>query len=214
MLTTLTLASLFAFSPAVGPSICVAPGPTEVIENYRELYQAGIGYEAFLEAANRRKDLWHGNSAKAEGSAMSVVERARAVGGTWHFLVVAIDSCSDSVSTVPYLAELAAQVDGLEVRIVDPTAGRAVMEGHRTPDGRASTPTVLLLDSEYEEAGCFIERPISLQDWMLANDGKIARADLIKQKMEWYAENAGQETVAELVSILEAAASGRAVCGR
>jgi hypothetical protein len=88
------------------------------------------------------------------------------------------------------------------------------MEGHRTPDGRASTPTVLLLDSEYEEAGCFIERPISLQDWMLANDGKITRADLIKQKMEWYAENAGQETVAELVSILEAAASGRAVCGR
>ena len=214
MLTTLTLASILAFAPADVPVVCVAPGPTKVIENYQELYQSGIGYDAFLEAANRRRELWHGNSSKAEGIDASVVARARAVGGSWYLLAVAIDSCSDSVSTVPYLAELAARVDGLELRIVDPTAGRAVMEANRTPDGRPATPTVLLLDSDYEEAGCFIERPMSLQDWMLENDGKIERGDLVGQKMEWYAENAGAETVDEMVSILEAANDGRTVCGR
>ena len=218
MLTTLTLASALLFAPATdtgaSPAVCVEAGPTRVVENFRDLYQSGVGYDEFLGAANRRKELWHGNSAKAEGIDIATVERARAVGGVWRLLAVAIDSCSDSVSTIPYLAELAARVDGLELRVVDPTAGRSIMEAHRTPDGRAATPTVLLLDADYEEAGCFIERPMSLQDWMLANNGKIERSQLVEQKMEWYAEDAGAETVAEIVSIIEAAAAGNPVCGR
>ncbi|MDA0313316.1 MAG: thioredoxin family protein [Gemmatimonadetes bacterium] len=214
MLTTLALASVLVFTPIDGVLVCVDDAPRPVTDGYQAMYEAGVDYDAFLAAANQRKELWHGNSDKAHGLDLSFVERAKAVGGSWHFLVVAIDSCSDSVSTVPYLAQLVSLVDGLDLRIVDPTAGQAVMEAHRTPDGRAATPTILLLDDSFEARGCFIERPRSLADWMIENDGKIGRATLVAQKMEWYAENAGQETVEELVGILEAAASGRTVCGR
>jgi len=214
MVTTLALASVLVLTPVDGGVPCLVDAPGSVADGYQAMYEAGVDYDTFLAAANRRKELWNGNSDKAGGLDVSLVERAKAVGGSWYFLVVAIDSCSDSVSTVPYLAQLVSLVDGIELRIVDPTAGRAVMEAHRTPDGRPATPTILLLDDTFQSRGCFIERPRSLADWMIENDGKIERNALVDQKMKWYAENAGQETVEELVGILEAAASGRTVCGR
>ena len=167
----------------------------------------------FLGSATRRAGLWHGNTEKAAGIDMALVRRARAVGGSWSFLAVAVDSCSDSVSTIPYLAQLVALVDGLDMRIVNPTDGRAIMEAHPTPDGRPSTPTVLLLDDDYEEVGCFIERPPTLQTWILENNETISSDDIYEQKMEWYAQDSGQETLATFVSILEAAATGNTICG-
>jgi Thioredoxin len=192
---------------------CVALTLAPPEATLRELYESGRPYEEFLAHAERRKDLWHGNTAKADGLADELVERARAIPGTWRLLVVAIDSCSDSVSTIPYLAWLAERVPNLDLRVVDPVAGRAVMEAHPTPDGRAATPTVVLLDEAWNEAGCFIERPKRLQEWLAGLDGSLSAEERYERKMEWYAENAGRETVREVVEVLEAAGSGGVVCG-
>jgi len=179
-------------------------------DELRSLYEGGRSYEVFLDNATQRAELWHGNTEKSEGIDMALVNRARAVGGTWHFLAVAIDSCSDSVSTIPYLARLVSMVDGLEMRVVDPTAGRGVMESHRTPDGRPSTPTVLVLNDEWEEVGCFIERPPELQTWIL--EEAFGADEVFPNKMAWYAEDAGDNTVEAFVETLEAAARGEAIC--
>jgi len=122
-----------------------------------------------------------------------------------------VDSCSDSVSTIPYLARLVAMVEGLDMRVVDPSAGRSIMESHRTVDGRASTPTVLLLDDQFEEAGCFIERPPALKTWIL-EEGFSGDA-VYENKMAWYADDAGHDTVEAFVEMLEAATSGATICG-
>jgi hypothetical protein len=53
MLTTLTLASILAFVPVDGPVVCVEPGRTAVAENFRELYESGVGYDDFLENAGQ-----------------------------------------------------------------------------------------------------------------------------------------------------------------
>ncbi|MDX1495287.1 MAG: thioredoxin family protein [Longimicrobiales bacterium] len=180
-------------------------------EELRALYQSGRSYEAFLGAATRRADLWESNTRDAEDIDPALVHRARAVGGSWHFLAVAIDACSDSVSTIPYLARLVSLVEGLEMRIVDSTAGRAVMEAHPTPDGRAATPTVLLLSNDFDEAGCFIERPPQLQTWILENSDWSGQ-QLYERKMEWYREDGGQATVEAFVEMLEAAGRGETVC--
>ena len=193
---------------------CPAPtAPVNVDEELRTLYMNGRSWGDFLEAAERRRDLWRTNWSRSAEIDPALLERARAVPGEWRLLAVAVDGCSDSVSTIPYMARLAELVEGLDIRIVDSDAGRRVMEDHPTPDGRAATPTVVLLDDDFEEAGCFIERPPVLRDWILENPMSLGRQALFEAKMEWYADDAGQRTLEEVVRMLEAAAGGRAVCG-
>ncbi len=212
-----TLFAALLLLPAVGVSpgapgvVCVDPAPSPVLDDeLRATYEEGRSYPDFLAAATRRADMWHGNTEIAAGIDTSLLARARAVGGTWRFLAVAVDSCSDSVSTIPYLAELVSRVEGLDMRIVDATVGRAIMESHRTPDGRPSTPTVLLLDGAWEERGCFIERPPALQTWIVEEG--FSRDDVFANKMAWYAEDAGQNTVEAFVEMLEAASRGETIC--
>lgn len=211
MLNALAIAGVIFFG-ADRPLVCAPEAVGPLDDDLRAMFEQGRSYTDFLDNATRRAELWHGNTEKAEEIDPALVERARAVGGTWYFLAVAVDACSDSVSTIPYLAELVARVPGLDMRIVDSTVGREIMETHRTPDGRAATPTVLLLDTEYEEAGCFIERPLTLQTWILEND-ELPSDEVFREKMEWYATDSGHETVETFVEMLEAAAAGaEAVC--
>jgi len=206
---TLLSALLTAFAaPCAAPATPITPDG-----ELRTLYLNGQSWGDFMEAAVNRKELWDGNWARSADIDMSLVERARAVGGTWHLLAVAVDGCSDSVNTIPYMARLAELVEGLEIRIVDSDAGRTVMEDHPTPDGRASTPTVVLLNDDFEEVGCFIERPPVLRDWILENPMELGRQELYEAKMEWYADDSGQQTLEEVVRMLEAAAQGDTVCG-
>jgi hypothetical protein len=217
--------SLFAalLLPATIPgAVCdvtpPSPGPLPAMlatapdDDLRDLYLSGEGFEKFLGDAERRRELWHGNWGKSEGIDMAMVERAREVGGTWHFLVVAIDSCSDSVSTIPYLARLVSMADNLNMRVVDPDAGVEIMRSHRTPDGRPSTPTVVLLDENFDEAGCFIERPTWLRDHIIENPDDLGRSEIVSMKMEWYSDNAGADTVTDFVTMLEAAGRGEVQC--
>lgn len=213
MLTSLAatgLLSLFTLGP-ITPCVDGIPVPVPVNDQLQEMYESGRSYTDFLGNATRRAELWHGNTEKAEGIDPALIARARSVAGSWKFLAVAIDACSDSVSTIPYLARLVAMVDGLDMRVVDPVTGRSIMESHPTRDGRASTPTVLLLDEHFEEAGCFIERPPELKTWIL--EEAFSSEEIYPRKMAWYDEDAGHHTVRAFVEMLEAAvAGGEALC--
>lgn len=210
----LLAALLTATPPTLAPALCAPPAPVPADpEAYRELWESGRTWDAFLAEAESRRELWLRNWATSEGIDEAVIERARAVGGTWHVLAVAIDACSDSVSTIPFLARLAELVEGLELRIVDSDAGRWVMEEHPTPDGRAATPTVVLLGPEFDVSGCFIERPTTLQTRILENPEGLGQREIHDFKMGWYEQDRGASTVGEFVDILEAAASGAARCG-
>jgi hypothetical protein len=173
------------------------------LASYQEVYEAGIEFGFFLEQAERRKEMWHDNFEK--GSVPEeLLDRARAVEGAHYLLAVAVDGCSDSVNTIPYLAHLANRVDGLEMRLVHPDAGRFIMEANRTPDGRASTPTVLVLDADFNEVGVFIERPQELQDWALGEGKDLESRDFMTYKFSWYDEDLGHQTMETVVEILEA----------
>jgi len=215
---TVELPSLAAILYLTGSaSLCGTNGlphpvpPVAVAANHEDLYEGGVPFGEFLDAAEQRRDTWHANYREGTVPA-DVLERARAIGGTWRILAVAEDWCGDSAHTIPYIARLVEAVDGLEMRVVNSTVGRNVMEAHRTPDGRASTPTVLLLNEDFEEVGCFIERPSSLQSWFLENESKLEEDDLHDQKYAWYDEDRGAQTVAEVVEIMESAARGAPVC--
>ena len=172
--------------------------------DYRKLYQSGRAYPEFLGAAQARKELWDSNQARA-AVADDLVDRARLVAGRIKLLVVAIDGCSDSASIIPYIA-LLAERSGIDLRIVAPdSGGRAIMEAHRTPDGRAATPTIVLLDSAWQNVGVLIERPAALHSWYAEHKPRLETAELTRQKLEWYQRDAGVTTLRELVQLLEQA---------
>jgi hypothetical protein len=125
-----------------------------------------------------------------------------------------VDSCGDSAHTIPFIAALVDSLPNVELRVVEPGAGRWVMEAHRTPDGRAATPTVVLLDEKGDDVGCFVERPLALQAWTVAEKPRLPEQEWLERKYQWYRDDAGRETVREIVALLESAAVGSPRCQR
>ena len=197
-------------APMSGPEDELRAAPTGTTE-LEELYRAGMEFSDFLADATRRRELWVRHY--EEGAVdPALVERVETLGGRWRILAIAEDWCSDSVNTIPFLALLVDAASNLEMRVIDSDAGRDIMEAHRTPDGRAATPTVLVLDASYDQAGCWIERPADLQAWALDARPGMSDREFLTKKMAWYGDDAGASTVREIVEILEGAAAGTATC--
>ena len=201
---------ILALSVSVSCSASVPNAlPTDI--DYAKLFAGGVPFSEFLSNAKERKELWNSNYGRA-AVADAVMARAARVSGTWNVLVVAVDSCSDSVSTIPYIAKLVESMPNVTLRIVDSKVGKEVMEAHRTPDNRAATPTVILLDSSFTPRGCWIERPRELREWISGEKKNNGDSGVFSGKMNWYEKDAGASTVAEFVDILEKASRGDAAC--
>lgn len=170
--------------------------------DYAALYERGITFEAFMEAVSARRGAWRGNAAAA-AVPDDVAARARGLAHTWRVLAVAEERCSDSAASLPSVAKLAAAApEKLSLRIVDSRAGRAVMEAHRTPDGRAATPTLIFIRGD-GEIRAWIERPGALVAWIEEQRKADARFDLLPGKTRWYADDAGRSTLGDILALLE-----------
>lgn len=170
--------------------------------DYQGLYAKGVRFLDFLENARARRDEWraHYNDARVTPD---LITRMRALPEKRRLLVVTEDWCSDSANTVPYIARL---VDGaperLDIRLINSELGKAVMEAHRTPDGRAATPTVIVLGADGHVVGTWTERPPSIQTWFLEKQKTTMQKPLHDELLEWYANDAGKTTMAEIADIL------------
>jgi hypothetical protein len=198
----------FAF--ALGTAVCSVAVPSHELRvtshadsTYRSLYESGITFAEFVEKATARKEQWEGNYAM-KVAPDALVTRATAVGSGFKLLVVTVPSCGDSVNSVPYLASFLDKVPVIEMRLINSTAGKAVMEAHRTPDGRAATPTVILLDDQFNERGCWVERPANLLARM--------KEPNFEGRQEWYDKDRGASSLEEIVAMIEAAHAGSLKC--
>jgi hypothetical protein len=194
---------------ALGAAVCSAPEvpshespvTSHVADStYRALYEGGEKFADFVAKATARKEQWEGNYA-LKIAPDALVTRAAAAGSGWKLLVVTVPGCSDSVNIVPYVASLLDKVPTVEMRLISPSVGKAVQEAHRTPDGRAATPTFILLDAEFNERGCWIERPTTLIDLMKNGTD-------FEGKMAWYDKDRGASSLEEIVQVIEAAHAG------
>ncbi|HSM07192.1 MAG TPA: thioredoxin family protein [Longimicrobiales bacterium] len=189
------------------PACAQEPGATA-----GDLWAQGVPFSTFLAEADRRVETWEGNWDRGREISAETLAAGRAIPGSWRLLVVAEDYCGDSANTVPYVARLAEALDNLEVRIVDSSEGRGVMEAYRTPDGRGATPTMVLLDASGAEAGCLVEQPQPLQQWWLGDARDVDEDERFERKYAWYDEDAGASTTAEVVEMMAGAAAGTPVC--
>jgi hypothetical protein len=168
------------------------------------LFDDGVTWQQFLDDARARRNVWQTNAGRTTFDPV-LVERLKRAGNGLTILAVAVDACSDSVHTIPYIANLSAQA-GIRLRIIDPTAGAALLERYRTPDDRGATPTVVLI-RDGRDVGAWVERPDPLQQWFLSMThlGQRARVD---RKMSWYEWDRGDTTVEEFVALVESTVPG------
>lgn len=208
LLGALTTVALLCGNEPTRPADAVL---TAVDSNYAKLYADGRSFADFLARAERRKEQWERNFQQAVVPD-ALLARARAARGPWKFLVVAVDGCSDSVNTIPYLAKLVEQLMGAEMRIIGSDVGRGIMDSHKTPDGRGATPTVLLLDANHAERGCWVERPAALITWLAKEKSQRSENELFDGKMGWYDNDKGMKTLEDLVAMMEKASRGERGC--
>jgi len=171
--------------------------------DYRAIYAQGTTFAHFLEKARAHREEWRANYNDATVSP-ALMTRVRSLSAKRHLLVVAEDWCSDSLNTVPYIARL---VDGgperLEMRVVNREIGNAVMEAHRTPDGRTATPTIAILAEDWHAIAAWTERPTSIQAWFLEKQKTTMQKPLHDELLAWYAQDAGKTTMLEIADLLE-----------
>jgi hypothetical protein len=127
------------------------------------------------------------------------VNRLKRVREGLRVLIVAEDSCPDSVHTVPYIANVAAAA-GVDVRIVDLAAGESLTSAHRTRDGRPVTPIVVLLRND-RDVGAWVERPAALQQLFFAMASTPESAHQFAERATWYDKDRGRTTIAEFVAL-------------
>jgi hypothetical protein len=171
-----------------------APAPASAA-----LYANGMSWDQYLASTKVQRETWVKNAGREVPAGM--VDRMKRAGEGLRLLVVTADWCTDSVHSVPYLARLAT-LAGVDLRVVGFREGKPVMEAHRTPDGRASTPTVILLRGDREVAA-WVERPAALQWWALGAAGQINDAERKERTTAWYQWNRGADALAEIVALAE-----------
>jgi hypothetical protein len=197
---SLALAGLVLLSLPVLPAVAAdEPAQTSASTDPVALYAQGTTWDQFLASARVQRDTWLKNAAREVPPGL--VERFRNAGKDLRLLVITADWCPDSLHSVPYIAKLASGA-GVELRVVDFRTGKAVMDTHRTPDGRASTPTVVLLRSG-QEVAAWVERPASLQWWYLDMADKLSEEERLERKMSWYDWNRGTDALTEIVVLAE-----------
>ncbi len=201
-------------TPVSLPTRCEAAPPAasgSTDSTLTRAYESGVTWEAFLASARARRALWLRNWDAAVIPA-DVLAAVRALPGRYRLLVIAVDSCSDSVNTIPFLARLVADLPNLEMRVLHPDAARALMAARRTPDGRPATPTVILLDERGRDVGCWIERPAELQRLAIAARAGGGTPEFAASKQGWYDRDAGASTIREVAELLVAAGRGARGC--
>lgn len=179
------------------------------------LFERAHAFPEFLDGASQRLDEWYAEVATAQVPD-SLARRAQAVGGRWRLLVVAADTCGDSLRQLPVVARLAERVHGLTMRVITPAeGGTALQVRYRSLDGRRATPTWVLLDAEGSARGCIVELPAPLRHLLHARRDEGTRASnpaLADTALAWYRQDRGASITAEVVTMLEAAAAGREYC--
>jgi hypothetical protein len=171
----------------------------------RARFEKGDTFAQFFGKPLANKAFWEQVYKRATVSS-EIAARARALGASWHLLVLNEDWCGDSVNILPYLAKLTEAAPNLELRIVRRDENLDIMDAHLTGKSR-SIPIVILLDANFKECGWWGPRPAELQRWVIEEGLKLPKEERYKQARTWYARDRGASTLAEIISTFERCAA-------
>ena len=165
--------------------------------DFAALWKKATPWHVYLRLGMEHYELWRAiyDRAVVPGWALE----GFMTGAARKLLVLAADWCGDAANTVPVLARLADLVPGMELRVLERDAFPEVMSRYRTNDTR-SIPIAIALDQEFRELGHWGPRPAALQEWVLANKKMIPSPKRYAYARRWYAKDAGESTLRELLA--------------
>ena len=169
-----------------------------------DAWNAGIDYETFLPTAADNVGLWTSNWERGRAPE-DLVERAEAVPGHWHLLVMSADWCGDASNTMPVLARFAEAASNVELRLVERDDHLDLMDEHLTGGTARAIPIVIVLDGEYRERGWWGPRPADLQAWFKTEGQTLDKDARYRELRKWYARDRGRTTIEEVLALIESA---------
>lgn len=170
----------------------------------KDRFHAASTFAEFVHAADANAALWRAMARRAQPP-QDLVDRACALPGNWHLLVLVEDWCGDAVNTVPAIAALADAAPNFTLRVLRRDENLDVMDAHLT-NGSRSIPVVILLDEEFEEVGCWGPRPAELQAWVRGEGATLPKEERYVQMRRWYSRDRGETALREIMALLDASA--------
>ncbi len=180
--------------------------PTDTTLPLRERYLGAPTFQAMLGGVEENADLWGAVWRRAAVSDLQV-QRAEALAGAWHLLVLSEDWCGDAVNTVPVIARFAELASNVDLRVLARDENPDLMDAHLTGAGSRSIPVVIVLDEHFREVGWWGPRPSALQRWATTDGKSLDKDERYREIRTWYARDKGATTVEEILGVMGAAQS-------
>lgn len=173
-ISILLAAGLLATASAVSAQAKPA-APTPVPCSQTDLtlaFARAMSYRTFLATDTTRAADWAAAEDRTSATVATVMRETPMPAGPRRLLVVAENSCSDALASLPYLARLVDRMPGSELRILRKADAQPLLDAHLF-NGRVATPLVLVLDADFRERGVWIERASHIQKYVTENEGKM-----------------------------------------
>jgi hypothetical protein len=129
--------------------------PTDVTP---EFFYGGMTLQEYLAGMTKNRELFEANYDNFKLSEGELTALA-AVNGTRHILVITEDWCSDSLRYLPALARMAEAAGNWDIRFFYRDAHLDLASNWLKHGTRSAIPVIVLFDEEWNEAGCFVEKP-------------------------------------------------------
>lgn len=174
--------------------------------DHRTYWKDGFTFEEYLEEeVQENEELWAGMYRKHSTPAWAL-ERLEEIGGSWRLIAITEDWCGDASNTVPVVARLAEASPRVDLRVVERDDNLDLMDRYLT-DGSRSIPVVVILDEDFEPVDHWGPRPEELQEFVISEKEKGERPtnEIYRDTRKWYARDAGETTLRELLEKIEAA---------
>ena len=166
----------------------------------------GITFEEFLPTATENVGLWEGVYKRATIPA-DILQRVRAIEGSWRLLILSADWCGDASNIVPVIQRLVEAAPNLDLRLLDRDDHLDLMDEHLTGGTAQAIPAVILLDPINTERAWWGPRPAELQAWVKTEGRKYESEERYKELRKWYARDKGRTSLDEVVTLLESVAA-------
>lgn len=169
----------------------------------KDRFNAAETFKKYMTRVKENAELWKAiyDHAKVDSDQ---VERALAIPGEWHLLVLAEEWCGDAVNILPVVARLVESIPTLDMRILSRDENPDLMDEHRTDTSR-SIPVIMILDDQYEEVAWWGPRPSELQRLAEEDWKGLDKDERYKRIRGWFARDKGRTTIAEITRVMERA---------
>lgn len=142
----------------------------------QERFEQGLSYQAYREQMTRNQERFLANEKTVQLDAEDLAYFA-SLPQTLPVAVLAEDWCGDVIANLPVLGALAEQSGKLDVRVFLRDQNLDIMDQYLKEGQFRSIPVFVFLDSDFQDLGHWIERPVRVTQMLAQQRQKLFASD-------------------------------------